>query len=493
MEGTLSGQPVDLVLYGGRVALPGGVAETAIAVRGERIVAIGEPDALPAAHEYIDLTGKDVIPGAIDAHSHVGFDDWDSLSRCSAHGGLTTIITFVGDAKSDASVGETIREHRALVERDAVLDVAFHSFLYPRGDDPMTVLAGLAEGVAQGVRSYKMFMAYPRDGIMCADNFLFRAFRELTALGALPMVHAENGYLIDALEERLLAEGKTGFEYYHDSRPPEAEAEAVERAAALAAVAGSPLYVVHLSTGQGLDAIRARQQTGQRVWTETCPQYLALCDDDLLRRRAFAKIAPPLRRPDNVAAMWRGLSEGWIPVVASDHSPHDPALKALATENVFRLPDGRSVPFGMPGAETMVPVLYSEGVVKRGLPLSWLARVLSENPARLFGLYPRKGRIAPGADADLTVLDPAREVTVSATNLHSRTGYTIYEGKEIRGWPWLSLLRGKVLLQDGALKQAAGYGHYQAAGAFTPPLLGPALWAEGIPTAAPEPVTVAAD
>jgi dihydropyrimidinase len=487
-----NGEPVDLVLHGGRVALPGGVAETAIAVRGERIVAVGEPDALPPAREYLDLSGKDVIPGAIDAHSHLGFDDWDSLSRCSAHGGLTTIISFVGTPR-DAGIGETVRENRAAVERDAVLDCAFHAFLFPRGDDPMTVLSGLPEGVEQGVRSYKMFMAYPRDGRMCGDDFLFRAFRELTALGALPMVHAENGHLIDALEDRLIEEGKTGFEYYHDSRPPEAEAEAIERAAALAAVAGSPLYVVHLSTGLGLDAIRARQQAGQRVWTETCPQYLALSDDDLLRRRAFAKIAPPLRRPDNVAAMWRGLSEGWIPVVASDHSPHDPALKALATENVFRLPDGRSVPFGMPGAETIVPVLYSEGVVKRGLPLSWLARVLGENPARLFGLYPRKGRIAPGADADLTVLDPSRTVTVSAADLHSRTGYTVYEGKEVQGWPSLTLLRGQVLLQDGLLRQAAGYGRYQPAGAFAPPLLGPALWDEGVPAAAPAPSAVVAD
>ncbi|HEY7295039.1 MAG TPA: dihydropyrimidinase, partial [Dehalococcoidia bacterium] len=251
MAPTRSAEPVDLILHGGRVALPGGVVEAAIAVRGERIVAVGEPDVLPPARQYIDLSGKDVIPGAIDAHSHIGYDDWDSLSRCSAHGGLTTIITFVGDRRSEAGVGETIRQNRAAVARDAVLDVAFHAFLYPRGDDPMTVLSGLADGVAEGVRSYKMFMAYPRDGRMCGDDFLFRAFRELTALGALPMVHAENGDLIDAIEERLLAEGKTGFEYYHDSRPPAAEAEAIERAAALAAVASSPLYIVHLSTGLG--------------------------------------------------------------------------------------------------------------------------------------------------------------------------------------------------------------------------------------------------
>jgi dihydropyrimidinase len=475
------------------VALPGGEAKTAIAIRRGRIAAIGDADTLPSATRYIDATGKDIIPGAIDAHSHVGFDDWRSLSMCSAYGGLTTIVTFIGGASREEPLGETVRSHRDQVEREAFVDVAFHSFLFPRGDDAEAVLSGVETAVSLGVRSFKMFMAYPRDGMMCSDDFLFRAFRRLSGLGALPMVHAENGYLIDAIEDRLIAEGKVGFEYYHDSRPPEAEAEAIERAGALAAVAGSPLYVVHLSTGIGLDAIRRRQQQGQRLWTETCPQYLALSNDDLLRRGAFAKIAPPLRRSENVEAMWRGLAEGWIPIVASDHSPHDPDLKRLASDNVFRLPDGRSVPFGMPGAETMVPVLYSEAVLKRGFPLSWLARVLSENPARLFGLYPRKGIIAPGADADLTVLDPQRTVTIAAENMHSRTGYTIYEGKVIQGWPVLTLLRGSVLLDDGVLKQPAGFGSYQPAGGFQPPLLGPAHWLAAAKARVHEQPTVAVD
>lgn len=463
---------LDLIVHGGRVALPGGVFETAIGIKGERIAAVGDADALPEAREYLDVTGKDVLPGVIDAHSHLGFDDWQSLPASSAYGGVTTSIPFVGGVGVEGSIGEIIRLHRAEAERRSVVDIAFHAYLFPQSaPDPAALLDGIEEGVRLGVRSYKMFTAYGKRGMLSPDDFLFRAFGRIARLGGLPMVHAENGGLIDALEEQLIAEGKVGREFYHDSRPPEAEAQAIERVAALAAVARSPLYVVHLSTRLGLEIIRGRRHAGQQLWTETCPQYLALSNDDLLRRGAYAKIAPPLRHEDDVAAMWQGLEQGWIPVVASDHSPHDPALKERAAENVFYFPDGASVPFGMPGAETLLPVLYSEGVAKRGLPLSWLARVLSENPARIFGLYPRKGVIAPGSDADLTVIDPTQRWTVVAADLHSRTGYTIYEGRELLGRPVLTLLRGRVLLKDGALQQPEGYGRFIPAGEPLPPVV----------------------
>ena len=470
-------EQADLVVHGGRVALPGSVAEVGIAIRGERIVAIGDADALPPAREYLDATGLDVLPGVIDAHSHLGYDDWSSLPASSAYGGVTTSIPFVGGAGVEGSLAEIVRAHQDEAERRSVLDVAFHAYLFPRGGGyDRNLLDGIAEAAQLGVRSYKMFTAYRRRGMISGDGFLFRAFQRLVAERCLPMVHAENGDLIDAIEEQLLAEGRVGPAYYHDSRPPEAEGQAIERVASLAALARSPVYIVHLSTALGLELIRGRQQTGQRLWTETCPQYLALSNDDLVRRGAFAKIAPPLRHASDVGAMWRGLRDGWIPVVASDHSPHDPTLKAMGSENIFYLPDGSSVPFGMPGAETLLPVLYSEGVARRGLPLSWLARVLSENPARIFGLYPRKGVIAPGADADLTIIDPAKRVTIAAAALHSRTGYSVYEGKQLRGFPVLTLLRGQVLLRNGALHQPEGYGRYLAAGASLPPVQGPATW-----------------
>ncbi len=468
---------IDLVVHGGRVALSGGVFETAIAIDGERIVAVGEAEALPSARDYLDVTGKDVLPGVIDAHSHLGFDDWSSLPRCSAFGGVTTSIPFVGGASTPGSVPEIIRANQEEAERRSVLDVAFHAYLFPRpqATNPHEMLDGIAEGVALGVRSYKMFTAYRKRGMMSGDDFIFRACQQLAARGGIPMIHAENGDLIDALEEQCIAEGKVGPEHYHDSRPPEAEAAAIAGVAALASYARTPLYIVHLSTGLGLNVIRDRRHAGQPLWCETCPQYLALSDEAVLRRGAFAKIAPPLRRETDVAAMWRGLGEGTIPVVASDHSPHDPALKAKANEsrNSFYFEDGSTVPFGMPGAETLAPVLYSEAVSKRGLPLDWLARVLCENPARIFGLYPHKGVIAPGSDADLTIFDPARRLTIREADLHSRTGYSVYDGIDVQGWPVLTLLRGKVLLRDGELCQTEGYGRYLPAGPSLPPALYP--------------------
>ncbi|HLZ72437.1 MAG TPA: amidohydrolase family protein [Dehalococcoidia bacterium] len=477
---------IDLVVHGGRVALPGGVVQTAIAIDGERIVAVGEAEALPPARDYLDVTGKDVLPGVIDAHSHLGFDDWSSLPRTSAFGGVTTSIPFVGGATTPGSVPEIIRANQEEAARRSVLDVAFHAYLFPRprAANPFEMLDGMAEGVKLGVRSYKMFTAYRKRGMMAGDDFIFRACRLLAAHGGLPMIHAENGDLIDALEEQRLAEGKVGPEHYHDSRPPEAEAEAIAGVAALASYAQTPLYIVHLSTELGLNVIRERQRAGQALWCETCPQYLALGDEAVQRRGAFAKIAPPLRRAPDVQAMWRGLSEGTISVVASDHSPHDPALKARANDgrNIFYLDDGGTVPFGMPGAETLAPVLYSEAVSKRRLPLDWLARVLSENPARIFGLHPRKGVIAPGSDADLTIFDPSRRLTIREADLHSRTGYSVYEGIEVQGWPLLSLLRGKILLRDGELCQPEGYGRFIPAGPPSPPIQGVAATEHFVPT-----------
>lgn len=468
---------VDLIVHGGRVVLPSGVSTVAIAVRGEKIIAIGEAEALPAAREYLDVTGMDVLPGVIDAHSHLGQDDWSSLPLSSAHGGVTTTIPFVGSAGAPGALAEVLRANREEAERRSVIDAAFHAYLFPRGGAyDRALLEGVREAVDLGVRSYKMFTAYRKRGMMSGDGFLFQAFGRLSTLGALPMVHAENGDLIDALEDQLIADGKVGREYYHDSRPPEAEAQAIERVTSLAAMAGSPVYIVHLSTGAGLELIASRRLRGQPVWMETCPQYLALSNDDLLNRGAYAKIAPPLRHHGDVESMWRGLIQGLIPVVASDHSPHDPALKALGSENIFYLADGASVPFGMPGAETLLPVLYSEAVSKRGLPLSWLARVLCENPARIFGLYPRKGVIAPGSDADLTIIDPRHRVTIGAERLHSRTGYSIYEGHELQGFPVLTLLRGRPLLKDGTIQQPEGYGRYLPAGPSLPPVLGPCFF-----------------
>src|SRR5262252_5453894 len=239
---------------------------------------------------------------------------------------------------------------------------------------------------------------------------------------------------------------------------------------------GCPVYVVHLSTKLGLERIKRAQAEGQRVWTETCPQYLLLSDAEMERLGPFAKIGPPLRPaagPDR-EALWQGLEQGFIATVASDHSPRMPSVKEPGWKNIFVYPDGKPIPFGAPSLETLVPLIYSEGVTRRGLPVTWLARVLAENPARIFGLYPRKGAIRVGADADLTIIDPDPETTITVQDHKGIAGWTLYEGWKARGRPWMTLLRGEVLLDRGRLMRPAGYGQFLRRGVPVPPLGGAA-------------------
>jgi len=232
---------------------------------------------------------------------------------------------------------------------------------------------------------------------------------------------------------------------------------------------------VHLSTRLGLERIKRAQSEGQAVWCETCPQYLLLTDREMERLGPFAKIGPPLRPADGPdrAALWAGSEQGFIAAVASDHSPRVPAAKEPGRKNIFVDAAGKPIPFGAPSLETLVPLAYSEGVVRRGLPITWLARVMAENPARIFGLYPRKGAIRVGADADLTIWDPAPEWTIRSADHLGIAAFTPYEGWAVRGKAWMSLVRGEVLLApDGSLDQKPGYGRYLARIGPQPPLAG---------------------
>jgi dihydropyrimidinase len=463
---------VDTVLHGGMVAGGASVREQDVAIHGEKIVAIGTPETMPDAERVIDVSGKYVLPGLIDAHSHFTYDDFAQGTLLSAHGGITTTIPFLGGSDS---VPEIIERGLAEAMTGAVIDYAFHVILWPNPEgDYLPLVAGVGEGVSRGVRSYKMFMGYRRFGRnLATDDFLYAAFKEMRIRGALPMVHAENADLIYALERELIAEGKVTPEYYPASRPTVCETEAISRAADLAMAAGAPLYVVHLTTPEGLSVIEGRRAQGQPVYTETCPQYLLLTEAEMQRIGPRAKIGPPMRTSEQLEGMWRGVRRGWIPIVASDHSPHDPALKEPGWKNIFYNEEGAPIPFGAPSAETIVPLMYGKGVVERGLPLWWLARVMAENPARMFGLYPRKGVIAVGSDADITVIHPDATTTFRAEHMHSRTGYTPYEGWTLPGAPVLTLIRGQVVLDHGEVKQERGFGSYLPAGPLLPPVYGP--------------------
>ena len=327
-----------------------------------------------------------------------------------------------------------------------------------------------------GVKSYKMFMTYKkRPGRMCDDDYICKAMEQVAAGGGIMQLHCESGNIIEYLENKLIAEGHTHPTDFPSACPDWAEEEAINRAVKMGAATGCPTYVVHLSTQVGLEQIKQAQAQGQRVWTESCPQYLLLSDAEMARFGPLAKMGPPLRpeQGPNQEALWRGLEQGHASVVASDHAPHPQELKKPGWDNIFVDREGKSIPFGSPGVETIFPLMYSEGVVKRGLPIWWLARVMSENPARIFGLYPRKGVIQVGSDADLLILDPKGDRIVTSRDHKSNAGYTLFEGWQISGKPWMTLLRGKVLLNEGSLEQKPGYGKFLACEGPRSPVGGP--------------------
>jgi dihydropyrimidinase len=452
---------VDLIVRGGRVVTATDDFEAAVAVKGGRIVAIAPESVLPPADRVIDATGKIVFPGLIDCHLHVGpeYDDWKTSALAAARTGLTSIVPFVTCNEGEALPAAT-RRLRDEAESVSTLDFGFHFIL----DHEPRLLDGLAEAVRLGVRSFKMFMTYKKRGKrMVSDEFLCKAMERLAALNAVCQVHCENGDILCYLEDKAIAEGRTAPTDFPETCPDWAEEEAINRAILIGRLTGCPVYVVHLSTKLGLERIKRAQAEGQRVWAETCPQYLLLTDAEMARLGPFAKIGPPLRPaagPDR-EAMWSGSAGGYIHTVASDHAPRPPQFKEPGRTNIFVDAQGKPIPFGAPSLETLAALMYSEGVARRGLPLSWMARVLSENPARIFGLFPRKGAIRVGADADLTLWDPAAEWTIEQRQHLSVAGYTPYEGWRVRGRPWMTLVRGHVVLNpDGELEQKPGFGQF---------------------------------
>ncbi|HEV2357403.1 MAG TPA: dihydroorotase family protein [bacterium] len=443
---------VDLIVTGADVVTPSAVRRCDIGVRDGRIIALGVPGSLGDAGTVIDASGKVVLPGVIDPHVHCRIhshhvDDLPTVLAAAAAGGVTTaLVHLLPNAAVAATPRDLLEEFRDLGQREAPIDFAFHAWLPEREG----TLDQIPELLAAGVPSFKLFCAYKSIGRMASDPFLLRAMAVIAHHRGLLLVHAEDGELIDARIAARRGLGRVAASDYLWTHPDEAEWLAIAKTRYYARATGCPLYVVHVSTPRGLDLIDEARRDGQAVWAETCVQYLELTDEALTRWGPLAKISPPLRDRAANEGLWHHLALGRIDTVGSDHSPHSRETKAPGYRDIFE------AWYGAPGVQTLLPVMW-DAFRRRSLPLPLLARVLSEAPARLFGLD-RKGAIAPGLDADLVVVDPDREVEIRGEDQLGNSGYTLYEGRRVRGWPVTTLRRGEVLLEHGILPPSRGRG-----------------------------------
>jgi dihydropyrimidinase len=451
------------LIVNGTVVTAEGSTRADVLVEDERVAVVG-PDLRArgvAADAVIDAGDRWLVPGAVDVHTHmelplggtVAKDTFETGTRAAAFGGTTTIIDFAAQGRG-GSLRAGVAASVAQAEGRAVVDFGLHVMVSDVNDATLAEMDAL---VADGVPSFKLFTAYP-ETVMSDDGAIYRAMRRTAANGGLILVHAENGPAIDAVVAENVALGRTDPVWHGRSRPAVLEGEATNRALRLAEVAGAPVYIVHLSSRDALAEVRAARRRGTAAWAETCPQYLFLSLDDLDRpdfEGAKFVCSPPLRPRDHQEDLWQGLVAGDLQAVATDHCPFDYRGQKELGRGDFRL-----IPNGLPGVEDRVDLIHHGGVVAgRFGPERWVDLV-STTPAKLFGLFPRKGTIAPGSDADLVVYDHARRRTISAATHHMNVDYSCYEGLEIQGRADLVMSRGTVLVRDGTWVGPAGHGRF---------------------------------
>jgi dihydropyrimidinase len=456
-----------ILIRGGRIVTAVDDYEADVLIEGERVHAIGA--ALDAVgHTVLDARGKLVIPGGIDPHTHLDMpfggttsaDDFESGTIAAAHGGTTTIIDFAIQTKGSSMLDGLDVWHRK-ADGKAVIDYAFHMIVTDLPGERLPEMTRLRD---EGVTSYKLFMAYP--GVLYVDDgVLYRAFRKAGEDGTRICMHAENGIVIDEIIREAVARGHKDPVWHALTRPTRMEAEGVHRAIAIAEVANVPLYIVHLSSHDALEEVKRGRARGVDVQAETCPQYLFL-DEDYYRRPGFegAKwvMTPALRQKANQASLWQGLKFGHLAAVATDHCPFCfVGQKELGRESFTKIPNGA------PGVENRMSLMF-QGCRQQGLSLNRFVELTSTAAAKTFGLFPKKGTIAVGSDADIVIFDPDKVRTISVNDPathHMRVDYSAYEGFEVRGWTETVLSRGRVVVDKGSLEVRSGGRFTKRAGA----------------------------
>ena len=448
------------LISGGTILTSTGQITADVLVDGETIAALLRPGTPVDADEVIDATGMYVMPGGIDAHTHMempfggthAVDTFETGTRAAAWGGTTTIIDFAVQTKGTALLS-TLDKWHAKADGNCAIDYGFHMIVSDVND---TSLKEMESCIDAGVNSFKMFMAYP--GVFYAtDGEILLAMQQASKIGGLVMMHAENGIAIDQLVAQALASGRTTPVEHGLTRPPELEGEATNRAITLAKVTGAPLYIVHLSASQALDAVATARDTGQNVFAETCPQYLYLSIEDLAKpdfEGAKYVASPPLRPKEHQASLWRGLRTNDLSVVSTDHCPF-----CFNEQKEMGRGDFSKIPNGIPGVEHRIDLLH-QGVVAGELSLTRWVDVASTTPARMFGLYPQKGTIQPGSDADIVIYDPKATQTLSVETHHMNVDYSAYEGMQITGQVKTVLSRGRIVIANGEYHGSTGHGRF---------------------------------
>src|SRR5512135_1862060 len=440
-----------LLVKGGRVVTAVDDYAGDVLVEDGKVAAIfAHGVAGPADVETLDATGRLVIPGGIDAHTHLDMpfggttsaDDFESGTIAAAHGGTTSIVDFAIQYKGQA-LREALGAWAKKAEGKAAIDYGFHMIVTDLNDQVETEMDAL---VRQGVTSFKLFMAYP--GVfMLDDASIFRALLRTGKNGGTICMHAENGGVIDVLVKKALAEGKTAPKYHALTRPARAEGEATHRAIALAEIADVPIYIVHLSAAEALEMVTEARDRGLPAFAETCPQYLFLSYDNY-EEPGFAGakyvMSPPLRPKETQDRLWRGLAFNDLQAISTDHCPF-----CMKEQKVLGKDDFSKIPNGAPGIETRMSLVYDGGVRTGRISLNRFVELTSTSPAKIFGLFPRKGTIAPGSDADIVIFDPEAEHVLSAKTHHMKVDYNPYEGRKVTGKVETVLSRGRVIIENG--------------------------------------------
>jgi len=446
---------IDTIIMNGNVVSPKGIISEDIAIAGGKVVAISSLGTLPEAKKVIDAENNYVMPGAIDAHSHMGWPDWPIAeayktdTKAAAMGGVTTIIdrlTLPPGSLMDPIFGNGGRKE--IIEKNSCVDFALQACLFT-----MEQIEEVPDLVEAGVIGFKFYIPYkgreavpPMVGI--DDGILYFGFKKIAEVGkrAFAQVHAENIELFFKFKEQIIKEGKDVT--WADTRPNFVEIEPLIRCGYFSQITGCPVYVVHMSAAEGPMMVAKLRGEGANIIVETCPQYLTLTKSNT--DRILGKINPPLRAEEDNEAMWEGIRQGIVTNLGSDHAPC-----ALSHKEEFW-----SATVGVAGIETMLPIMLSEGVNKDRITFEKLVEILCYNNAKQFGLLPRKGTISVGSDADIVIVDMNKKVKVTAGTLHHISDFTLYEGWEITGWPVLTMVRGEVVMEDGEITGKPGYGNY---------------------------------